>query len=217
MLPTPRPTHRLQVVGSSCGQSLGAGGHRFKSDRPDQFPARGPSLRSGFRQRAPASLTPAKRLKFKSDRPDQSLRSISRRGKKRLPRLPAPRIAPAMEAGYHHNPVLLHLEEYAIREAPHSRPPTTSVDHGELQGVVCDCLNRGLDRQRETLPSPRRMLSYQDRAPANPHSPLGSRRPAVSRFLKQTSPDLLPRDDIGRVLLMPSDAVVKLRPLRIRE
>jgi hypothetical protein len=69
-----------------------------------------------------------------------------------------------MEAGYHHNPMLLHLEEYAIREAPHSRPPTTSVDHGELQGVVCDCLNRGLDRQRETLPSPRRMLSYQDRA-----------------------------------------------------
>ena len=152
MLPTPRPTHRLQVVGSSCGQSLGAGGHRFKSDRPDQFPARGPSLRSGFRQRAPASLTPAKRLKFKSDRPDQSLRSISRRGKKRLPRLPAPRIAPAMEAGYHHNPMLLHLEEYAIREAPPSRPPTTSVDHGELQGVVCDCLNRGLDRQRENAP-----------------------------------------------------------------
>src|ERR1039458_7483339 len=28
--------------------------------------SRGPSLRSGFRLRAPASLTPAKRLKFKS-------------------------------------------------------------------------------------------------------------------------------------------------------
>jgi len=28
---------------------------------------------------------------------------------------------------------------------------------------------------------------------------------------------LLPRDDIGRVLLVPSDAVIKLHPLRIRE
>ena len=53
--------------------------------------------------------------------------------------------------------------------------------------------------------------------PANPHSPLVSRRPGVSRFLKQARPDLLPRDDIGRVLLMPSDAVIKLRPLRIRQ
>src|SRR5581483_10197131 len=32
-----------------------------------------PSLRSGFRLQAPASLTPAKRLKFKSARPDHSL------------------------------------------------------------------------------------------------------------------------------------------------
>jgi hypothetical protein len=53
--------------------------------------------------------------------------------------------------------------------------------------------------------------------PANPHSPLGSRRPGVSRFLKQARSDLLPRDDIGRVLLMPSDAVIKLGSLRIRQ
>src|SRR5450759_1587746 len=53
--------------------------------------------------------------------------------------------------------------------------------------------------------------------PANPHSPLVSRQPGVSRFLKQARPDLLPRDDIGRVLLMPSDSVIKLRPLRIRQ
>jgi hypothetical protein len=50
---------------------------------------------------------------------------------------------------------------------------------------------------------------------ANPHSPLGSRLPGVSRFLKQARPDLLPRDDIGRVLFMPGDAVIKLGPLRI--
>jgi hypothetical protein len=53
--------------------------------------------------------------------------------------------------------------------------------------------------------------------PADPHSPLESRRLGVSRLLKQARPDLLPRNDIGGVLLMPGDAVVKLRPLRIRQ
>ena len=33
----------------------------------------------------------------------------------------------------------------------------------------------------------------------------------------EVRPDLLPRDDIGWVFLTPSDAVVKLRPLRIRQ
>src|ERR1019366_4605692 len=53
--------------------------------------------------------------------------------------------------------------------------------------------------------------------PANPHWPLVSRRLGESRFLKQPRPDLFPGDDIGRVLLVPSDAVIKLRPLRIRQ
>ena len=53
--------------------------------------------------------------------------------------------------------------------------------------------------------------------PANPHSPRVSRRPGLSRFLKQARPDLVPRNDIGRVLLMPGDSVIKLRPLRIRQ
>ncbi len=53
--------------------------------------------------------------------------------------------------------------------------------------------------------------------PANPHSPLVSRQPGVSRFLKQARPDLFPGDDIGRVLLVASDAVIKLCPLRIRQ
>ena len=39
----------------------------------------------------------------------------------------------------------------------------------------------------------------------------------MSRLLKQARPDLLPRDDIGRVLLVPGDAVIKLGPLRIRQ
>src|SRR5579863_885640 len=51
--------------------------------------------------------------------------------------------------------------------------------------------------------------------PAGPDSPQASRRRGVSRFLKQARSDLLPRDDIGRVLVMPSDAVIKLRPLRV--
>jgi len=51
----------------------------------------------------------------------------------RLSQLPAPRIAAAVEAGYHHNPIVLHLEEYAIWKAPHSRPPTIPVHDSELQ------------------------------------------------------------------------------------
>src|ERR1700676_1966940 len=53
--------------------------------------------------------------------------------------------------------------------------------------------------------------------PTNPHSHQVSRRPGVSRFLKQARPDLFPGDDIERVLRMSSDAVIKLRPLRIRQ
>ena len=69
-----------------------------------------------------------------------------------LPRLPAPRIAPAVEAGDCHNPMLLNLEEYSLGELPHSRAATVPVDNRELQWMVGDCLNRDLDRQRETLP-----------------------------------------------------------------
>jgi hypothetical protein len=53
--------------------------------------------------------------------------------------------------------------------------------------------------------------------PANLHLPQGSRQPEASRLLKQARPDFLPRDDFGRILLMAGDAVVKLRPLRIRQ
>jgi len=35
---------------------------------------------------------------------------------------PARRVAPAVEAGDYHNPMLLHFEEEAIREAAHTRP-----------------------------------------------------------------------------------------------
>ena len=52
---------------------------------------------------------------------------------------------------------------------------------------------------------------------ANPHLPLASKRPGASLFLKQSRLDLLPRDYIGRVLLVPSDSVIKLVPLRIRQ
>ena len=53
--------------------------------------------------------------------------------------------------------------------------------------------------------------------PANPHSPLESKRQAASRFLEQIRPNLLPRDDIRRVLLLASNSVIQLRPLRIRQ
>ena len=56
-----------------------------------------------------------------------------------------------MEASYHHNPIVVHLEEYAVRETTYSRTATVSVDYRELQRMFRQCLNRGLDRQRETL------------------------------------------------------------------
>jgi len=40
---------------------------------------------------------------------------------------------------------------------------------------------------------------------------------SLSRLLKQVGPDLLPGNHVGRILLVPSDALVQLRPLLIRE
>ena len=48
--------------------------------------------------------------------------------------------------------MFLHLEEYSIRKASHPGTSPLSVDNRKLQGVFSDCFNRGLDRQRETLP-----------------------------------------------------------------
>src|SRR5438132_10339667 len=38
-----------------------------------------------------------------------------------------------------------------------------------------------------------------------------------SQFLEQARPDLSPGDDIGGILLMPLDAVIELRALRVRQ
>jgi hypothetical protein len=72
----PRPSEysagpcRRDVAQPGRALAWGARGRQFKSARPDQHFS-DPSLRSGFRLRAPASLTPANRLKFRSARPDQ--------------------------------------------------------------------------------------------------------------------------------------------------
>ena len=78
-----------------------------------------------------------------------------------------------------------------------------------------NCLKRRLDGQREPLPklganvvipSPR---FQQIPVRLNSGSLQVSRRPAaVSQFLEQPRPDLLPGDDIGGILLMPLDAVI---------
>jgi hypothetical protein len=60
------------------------------------------------------------------------------------------------------------------------------------------------------------MLSYHARASRKPSFPSGIQTTGVSRFLKQARPDLFPGDDIERVLVMASDAVIKLRPLRMK-
>src|SRR5690242_494934 len=52
------------VAQPGSAPALGAGGLEFKSPRPDHFLRESPRLRSGFRLRAPAALTPAKRLKI---------------------------------------------------------------------------------------------------------------------------------------------------------
>jgi len=57
-----------------------------------------------------------------------------------------------VEAGDYDNPMLLNLEEYSVREPPHSRTATAPVDNRELQWMLCHRLNRDLDRPRETLP-----------------------------------------------------------------
>ena len=123
-----------------------------------------------------------------------------------------------MEAGNYHNPLLLKLEENAVRKAPHSGTATVPVDDGELQWMFRDCLNRGFDRVGKTLPKfwtdvvvPRtrfqqiliRLWGPDDR---ECHGFLN--RPALTCSQEMTS---------ERILRMSSDAVIKLRPLRIRQ
>jgi hypothetical protein len=68
-----------------------------------------------------------------------------------------------VKAGDHHNPIFLHFEKYSVGEAPHSRAATTAVDVWKLQRMFRYRLDRGLNRQRETLPKRGRMLSYHAR------------------------------------------------------
>jgi hypothetical protein len=57
-----------------------------------------------------------------------------------------------VEARDDHNPVLLNLKEYSVREAPHSRTSTAPVDDRKLHWMFRDCLKRRLDCQREPFP-----------------------------------------------------------------
>ena len=134
-----------------------------------------------------------------------------------LPRLPAPRIAPAVEAGDYHDSLPLNFEEYCVGKAAHSRTATVPVDDSELQWISRDCLPWPRPPTRNAAQAADGCCHTMPARPAGPHSLQVSRRPGASRFLKKARPDLLPREDIGRVLLMPSDAVLKLRPLRIRQ
>jgi len=63
-----------------------------------------------------------------------------------LPRLPASRVASAVEAADYHNPMLLQLEEYAVWEAVYSGTATVPVDDWELQRTFSNRLNRAFDR-----------------------------------------------------------------------
>src|SRR5580698_2537124 len=70
----------------------------------------------------------------------------------RLPRLPMPRLASAVEAGDDHDPMLLNFKEYSVGKAPHARTATAPIHNRKLQWMFRDCPNRGFDRQRVTLP-----------------------------------------------------------------
>src|SRR6185312_8814742 len=65
----------ISPAGSRFAHACKAAQVQICPSRPFSFLELDPSLRSGFRLQAPASLTPAKRLKFKSARPDHSLNS----------------------------------------------------------------------------------------------------------------------------------------------
>jgi len=125
--------------------------------------------------------------------------------------LPVPGITPAVETGNHHNPVLLNLEEYSDRGSA-ALPDGEGCDRQQRIAMASrDCRNRGLDRKCKTfpqfgadvvIPCPR-FKQVLVRLPV-------SRRPGVSRFLREAGPDLFPGDYIGRVLLVTGDTVVKL-------
>jgi hypothetical protein len=51
-----------------------------------------------------------------------------------------------VEASDYHNPMILHLEEYALREAAHSRTAAAPIDERELQRMFRDGVNRSRDR-----------------------------------------------------------------------
>jgi hypothetical protein len=41
-----------------------------------------------------------------------------------------------VKAGNYHNPMLLNFKEYSVGKAPHSRTPTASMNHRELQWML---------------------------------------------------------------------------------
>jgi hypothetical protein len=132
-----------------------------------------------------------------------------------LPRLPASRIAPAVEAGNHHNPLFLNRKNMlygkpTLRFGDGSgRRQPTALDVSQLPQLWLRLPGRNVPRARDVCCRTTPAL------PANLHLPLGSRRPGVSRILKQARPDLLPRNYIGGILLMTGNAVIKFRPLHI--
>jgi hypothetical protein len=68
-----------------------------------------------------------------------------------LTRLPARWVAFAVEARDYNSPMPLHLEEYAIWEAVHSRTANVGVYNRKLQGMLRERLNGFFDRGSKTL------------------------------------------------------------------
>jgi hypothetical protein len=68
-----------------------------------------------------------------------------------------------METGDYHNPMLLKLEEYSVREAPDSRTAAAAVNDGKLQWMFRYSSTVSSTAIAKRSPSSERMLSYHDR------------------------------------------------------
>jgi hypothetical protein len=103
------------------------------------------------------------------------------------------RVPLSMKARNHHYPAFVDQKENPVGEPTNPGPPPVFIDHREPQRPGCDGLDRFFNRLNKS----------------------GAR--VTSPALMQVSPDVLPRNDICRVLSIPRRAVIQLRALLISE
>ncbi len=130
--------------------------------------------------------------------------------------LPTLRVSLVVKAGNHDN--LISWSSKIILWVSGARLNVAGYDDWETQRAFPDCLHRCIDSPPRTAQRARVALGHTRVALfSRLRSPPATRRPAASRLLKQARFDLLPRDHIGRILLVPCNALIELRPLCVRQ